>query len=453
MNTLDQLKMQLHNTAAEKTIAVCIDNAPTLMIGVSDLAAALGVAPKVPPLPTVGTIQVNSPSGVNLRSVPSVTGTILRKLAFGERAAMLNTPIVSAETFAWINVRATDGTAGWAVQKYFDRVIDRPGAATGNKIGVQFMGALSSDDIRYAVAMNATVYKAVDNPGALIAAHDAHPDAVYIYRRYAGSEDDPATYVQQHGGAEAAANAWVENMRGLLDQMPFAYFESFNEKTASRDYIDFEIARMNALHNLNRKACVLNAGTATIDDGWWAGDDGTRLALAAVQYNALIGVHGYAQSVLSANYGGSFFGSNGEWVGELFPSFASDIHHDDWTAMRVLRYIDALKAKNIKPRFVLTEFGLDDVATDKAPSEGGNGIYYFRHQKTRGWRSCIDIWRTLGWLKNSESPEAFYIRQLKWANDILSCVDQVVGVTVYTLGTDDPKWADFDVRDVIRGWL
>ena len=450
MDTLSELKKQLENAAAEKTLSVCVDNQPTLMLSVSDMAGALGVAAKSI-RKVVANLQVNTATGLNLRSAPTVLGTILQRLPNGTRVSLLDVAPVQAETYTWLNVITAEGSIGWLVQRYVDRVTGAP-ASTGNKIGVQFMGALSSDDIRYAVAMNASVYKAVDNSGALIAAHAAHPDALYIYRRYAGSEDDPAAYVAQHGGAEAAAQAWIESMRGELDQMPFAYFESFNEKAPSRDYIDFEIARMNELHNLNRKACVLNAGTAAIDDGWWAGDDGVRLGLAAVQHDALIGVHGYAQSVLSANYGGSYFGSNGEWVGELFPAFAADIHHDDWTALRVIRYIDALKTKGIKPKFVLTEFGLDDVATDKAPSEGGNGIYYFRHQKTRGWKSCKDVWSECGWL-NGTSPEAFYIKQLKWANDILSHVDQIVGATIYTLGTDDPKWADFDVRDVIRGWL
>jgi uncharacterized protein YkwD len=78
--------------------------------------------PTATPTPDTHEVYVNSANGLNLRSEPSSTGTVLRTLDPGTRLTAIgaaNPP--DASGIAWQNVRTDDGQSGWvAVQFLID---------------------------------------------------------------------------------------------------------------------------------------------------------------------------------------------------------------------------------------------------------------------------------------------------------------------------------------------
>src|SRR5512143_540423 len=65
------------------------------------------------------TLYVNAENGLNLRSEPSSTATLLRTLATGTQLTAIGTANPpDANGVAWQNVQTTDGQAGWVAAQF-----------------------------------------------------------------------------------------------------------------------------------------------------------------------------------------------------------------------------------------------------------------------------------------------------------------------------------------------
>ena len=81
--------------------------------------AAPTATPTAAPTPATREVYVNSDDGLNLRSDPSSTATLLRTLANGTRLTAIgvaNPP--DAGGVAWQNVRTTEGQSGWVAAQF-----------------------------------------------------------------------------------------------------------------------------------------------------------------------------------------------------------------------------------------------------------------------------------------------------------------------------------------------
>jgi hypothetical protein len=78
--------------------------------------AALG-PPAVPPLDGTGPALRVTEGDVNLRAGPTVDALVLRVLQYGETVQALGDPR-QVDGRSWLNVRTTDGQAGWVVADY-----------------------------------------------------------------------------------------------------------------------------------------------------------------------------------------------------------------------------------------------------------------------------------------------------------------------------------------------
>lgn len=434
--SLTLLRQQLAISSATDTVSARVATNAALSIPAPDLAQALGVVVKPPTY-----LYVNAEDGLRLRSTPN--GTIIGAIGYGEKVQLLSEVFPVVNALEWANIKTSAGVTAFSARKYLQ--VNPPDAVPapppGDKIGLHLMGTLTQDMITRAIAKRATVYKSIENPSALVQIRQAIPGATFVYRRYQDSNQDPSEYIAQSGGLDAAVNRWMADMEGLFQQIPWAAFESFNEPgNAEQAYCDFEELRVQRMAARGLKAVILNVGAGKSDKAMWG--RAAKAVRAAIVANGYVGIHGYAQSLISAAYNGSHW-ENGQWVGPVYPPMLKldDPNPNAWHAFRVERDIADLKALQItQAKFILTEFGLDDMIDPNGyPSEG----------RRRGWKTNEDVWRNRGWL-NGKTATQFYREQLVYANTVLGRLPQVVGATVFSYGDSlDPQWDQFEVQEVV----
>lgn len=416
----------------------------------SDLQTALGI-PVPPAEGNFGTFRVKTDGSASpyLRVRDNPAGTEIGKLYPGDTLTLivskLETAVLNGVTYQWGKIRK--GTlVGWVAWSLAESTATIPTSV--NKVGLHLMGTLSEDNIRKAAAQNATVYKSVDNPEALRRMIAAVPGATFIYRRWEGSDRNPDDYIRENGGVDGAVATWISSMTGLFSQLPAeVYFESFNEQGASANYCAFEAARARALYRMGRRACLLNIATGNTEESTW--QTARDMVQTAIQVGAIIGIHGYSQSMISAAYGGSGW-VNGQWQGALWPSPNRTDGSEPpvaWHSCRFERDFWYLRKMGLgDAKLVITELGLDDMV-----SEAGYPAEWRSIGKPRGWNDGRNevIWRNRNWVNASVSKEQFYRQQLVWQNMIMNREKNLLGAAVFTYGTDSQMWVQFDVRSAL----
>lgn len=285
------------------------------------------------------------------------------------------------------------------------------------------------------------IYKAVDDPGLLMAAHRNNPNAVMIYRHwYPDAEQTARLNNMASGHIDDEVSRWIAENIDFMRLMPYAYHEAYNEVDAPLHYMLFEKRRIERLHDLGFKACIINIACAHSDEAMWKMAVDCGLIQTAVRCGAIIGEHSYAQTIMSANVGGSFWTSEGKWSGgELFP--ANPDPESCHTGLRIL-HSKKILAKLGYPEawLVATELGWDNVAHDKE-----NGVYAPNGNHTEGFHDCIPIWQKMNWIEPGVTALGFAMKQLNWWAKTTGCL----GV-VYTVGNGgNPRWNNFNVSGLL----
>lgn len=280
------------------------------------------------------------------------------------------------------------------------------------------------------------IYKAVDAPDLLAQARRLSPSATLIYRHwYPDNIQTERLHEMATAGVEVAFNRWFAENEGLLRAMPDAYHESYNEVDAPDQYIAFEKYRVEQLANRGYKACVINIAAAHSDKAMWERIARLGLFDAAVKHGALIGEHSYAQTIMSANVGASYWRQDGQWSGgELFPDRVDPA--TCLTGLRILHSKQIVQAMGYQGlNWIATEFGWDDMSP---------GVYLPFGIHTSGFNSSRPIWERMGWLAGTNAVD-FAIKQFNWWASTTGCA----GV-VYTIGAGgNPVWEDDNMSGIV----
>lgn len=390
--------------------------------------------------PTSTTMTVNTPI-LHTRISPNIAAPRGKDLTKEEVIQVLpfdlkNKQITGGLSYSWVQIAPDDKSGDgslWCDMDYLVAGDVSPSPVppvvkpTGGGYGPHGLEVGSIPNASY------PIYKSVDNINFLALAHIKNPDAMLIFRIYQYHERSPDTYINESGGVDKAVTRWLQDLTPKLVALPHGtYVESFNEKGHSNLYFEFEALRAKRLMQLGLYACCGNMAVAsyTGSELW------PRVKLQIQQIVAakgVLGIHCYAQTMMSANYSQSYWDESGNWHGELFPTNYDPANA--WTACRVMEDRVILHTLGIDAEIVATELGLDDV--------GGGGIHYPASGKTRGWHECVPVWQAHGWLDGTTAPE-FYMKQLAWWCQITGMMG-----CVYTYSTaGDKNWDSFNVQDV-----
>jgi len=109
--------------------------------------------------------------------------------------------------------------------------------------------------------------------------------------------------------------------------------------------------------------------------------------------------------------------------------------------MRPVDDLRALQSVGLNPTIVITEWGCDD------NYDGGkNGVFLPFGIRTRGWRSCGQIWDRMGWTQG-RTHEQFMLDAAKWYCQITG-----FDILIYAHG-DMTRWNEipnvFDTRGLL----
>lgn len=411
-------------------------------------------------LPVGPAYVISSGDQLNVRMSPNITAQSIGKLKALTPVMVLVDDPIKVGNFTWYHIMS-DALTGWVAGEYLDTGITpivvpplpqpkptpSPIFDWKQHVGLHLMGSLDLIPNGYGL-YKGMGYDGQDQVGHLQKLHQDNPNATIIHRDYTAHNQwvNPEKFIIDNGGIQNAVQTWITNQQHYLDALPFAYHESFNESGMSDVYLAFEAERVRQLHARGYKACVLNVAGGTVDTPDWQRAKTSGLLQVLSETGSIIGVHCYGQSIMPSSTSGSYWNKDGDWRGEMFPTLISrspDGNYDAWLTLRILRYVEDVKKLSFPNiRFCATELGLDDCV------QPGNGVYYPREGKQNGWKSCVLTWRRLGWL-NGATPEVFYKKQLEWWSTIVSNYPQIIGGTVFTYGTDDATWNNFDTRSVL----
>jgi hypothetical protein len=300
-----------------------------------------------------------------------------------------------------------------------------------------------------------TVIKVIENMGLLNDLHQRSPQTTLIARAWKVG-DDFTRFVNSQGTTDPVilARHWFNFMLPLLQQAPFAYWESFNEMSnwsLMGAYGQFEAERQRILNNEGFQACIGNFAVGTpeiVGDGdlWPAFYPALE---AAHRYGNILGLHEYGGLYMSTWYGPNTSDviRSGNW--DKYPR----VYSDGWLFGRYRK----VWTKHIMPhdwtgiKIALTEFGLDNVATADVD-------FLLRKLGLSGpvgsWTTCQKVWRTLEGADGSNGP-LNYVKNLIWADNQLQKDPFVIGATVFTWGVshDEALWKDFDIQGPAADYL
>ena len=366
----------------------------------------------------------------NFRRLPYVPkpadniDTVIRLLPVGTPLTVAETVEHAESGYTFIHANV-DSVWGWVSKSHLS-FRDAPTSPRVSGWGLHMMNGAS-------LTGPYNVYKAVEEARWIIEAHRRYPDAMCIYRKWYSQGDQEARLQEAAtAGFEAAYQRWYNDNAWVIANCPYAYFEGFNEIGSSDLYLAFEKYRTERLAAIGIKACVLNIATGNTDKAMWRRAE--SLVATTIRLGAIIGVHCYAEGVITANCNSSYWKADGSWSGgELFPSV---LYPDTcFTAFRILQDKANLAAQGQSAaQLVATELFLDDV------SFPGNGVYHPLGIKVRGWHDCVQVWERMGWLRGTD-PVSFVRKQLDYWQRMTGCL----GV-VFTSGTSgDPNWRSFEV--------
>lgn len=243
-----------------------------------------------------------------------------------------------------------------------------------------------------------------------------------------------------------AAAYWVEAYRQAMEEVPGVYWESFNEMSNFAwmpQYGLFEAERVRLMHEEGFLACIGNfsVGNPPIrpdtNDPW---EHFYPALEAADKYGALLGLHEYGGLYMDMFYGpnqrDSMLAGNHSLMpltyaeGWLFGRYRkvwnTHIQPNGWTRIRI----------------VLTELGIDRVATDVTDTLVGYIV--------GPWTQCQRYWA-----EHDHRPDGatFYAEQLKWADFQMQRDSYVAGATIFCNGAQSDVWRQWDVRGEVSRQL
>jgi murein DD-endopeptidase MepM/ murein hydrolase activator NlpD len=276
------------------------------------------------------------------------------------------------------------------------------------------------------------VMKVISSMGLLNVLHDALPDTIFIARDWNAGDN----FVNFIGSDDPynAAQRWFQSMKSSIEQAPFAYWESFNEMsdwTRMEDYGRFEAARQWIMADYGYRCCIGNFAVGTPELYLWP-EFYSALEVCHATHN-ILGLHEYGGIWMDTWYGSNTTEAIISGNREEFPTK----YYEGWLVGRYRKvWNEHIKPNNwTNVRIALTECGLDNVATDVQQWAAGRMV--------GSWTSCKDVWE-----KHDDvtDPEAYYAHQLTWLDYVMQEDDYMVGGTIFTWGTLDDFWTNYDIE-------
>jgi hypothetical protein len=224
----------------------------------------------------------------------------------------------------------------------------------------------------------------------------------------------------------SAAQHWMSQMRPLMAQAPFAYWESFDDLTdwsKLRAFGEFEAERQRLMAAEGFKACIGNfaAGTPEIETSGDRWADFYPALEVANQLGNILGLHEYSGLYMDLWYGPNQ--SQAIRSGQRVP-FPAD-YAEGWLFARYRK----VWRLHLKPngwtnvRIALTELGLGRAGEIDADFLAG--------EMTRAWTSCVGTWQRRD--GRTDAPQ-FYVEQLQWCDGQMQRDAYLIGGAIYTWG-------------------
>jgi hypothetical protein len=286
---------------------------------------------------------------------------------------------------------------------------------------------------RQMIDAGARIVKLVDDFG-LAPELASKPGLTLIGRVYAS---DPRTAESQRGeNPETAARRFVDSQKDKYTRNPtIKLWEGHNEPVwGSREdmewYAKFEIARLKILADMGLRgviACFATGNPGDIELWRWF----VPAVQAAKQMNGVLGLHEYSSPWVW-------------WMSGKFQLNPNDDAGDEgWTTLRyrkVMRHYLKPEGCDDVP-IAITEFGLDRVSPVPQGASTGNW------RTDAGWwpqwdgsRDPIDYWR-----KGGRDGEIYYAEQMIWYDKEIRKDANVLGATIFTLGSTNQAWDDYNI--------
>lgn len=293
----------------------------------------------------------------------------------------------------------------------------------------------SADGARKLIDAGCRIVKMVDDFG-LAPELAAKPGVTLIGRVYA-SNPRTAEEQQKSGEApEAAARRFIDAQKEKYRLNPaIKIWEGHNEPVWNSPdemkwYAAFDVARLKILADMGLRgviACFATGNPGDIELWKWY----LPAVEAAKQHNGILGLHEYSSP----------------WVwwmsGKYQMNPNEDAGDEGWTTLRYRKVMH----KYLKPaglddvQIAITEFGLDRVGPVPQGASSGNwrtdAGWWPNHD---GKRDPIDYWRNGG-----RDAERYYAEQMIWYDGEIRKDPNVLGATIFTLGSFGPPWSEYDI--------
>ena len=275
--------------------------------------------------------------------------------------------------------------------------------------------------------------------GVLRQLHDAIGEGtIYIARNF-GYPDDFPSFIRGTT-PQLAAERWVRDQEATILQAPFAYWEGFNEManwSLMPQYGEFETERQRLLAIRGIHACIGNFSTGSppiapdTDDPWEHFYPALEMAH---RFQNILGLHEYGGYILSLAYGNNQRESMLQHRYNVFP--------DEWALGWLFGRYRRVWKTHIEPngwtgiRIAITELGLD-MALPDITAALNDGV------PTTAWPTCGKAWARN---ENRPDTEQCYYEQLGWADKQMSRDPYMVGATIFTWGSSEGRWREYDVN-------
>ncbi len=286
---------------------------------------------------------------------------------------------------------------------------------------------------REMIDAGARIVKLVDDFG-LAPELASKPGVTLIGRVYA---HDPRTAESQRGeNPEDAARRFIDSQKEKYRLNPAVkLWEGHNEPVwGSREdmewYARFEIARLKLLAEMGLRgviACFATGNPGDIDLWRWF----VPAVQAAKQMNGVLGLHEYSSP----------------WVWWMSGKFQlnpkEDAGNEGWTTLRYRKvmhnYLQPEGCDDVS--IAITEFGLDRVGP--VPQGASSGNWRTNASWWSSWdgsRDPIDYWRA-----QERNAEIYYAEQMIWYDKEIRNDPNVLGATIFTLGSTNTAWDDYNI--------
>jgi len=245
-----------------------------------------------------------------------------------------------------------------------------------------------------------------------------------IGRKFMGDYD---AQLQKNSGKTPleAVQQFIGDQKETYQMNPHVkYWEGHNEPVWSNAeemawYAQFEIERMRLMAGMELKCVIGNFATGSPDLSLWPAF--LPALKAAKKYGAILGLHEYSCP----------------WMWWMTGKHQLDPNADEgdegWTTLRYRKiYRQYLIPNGLGDvPLAITECGIDPMVGPQPPNSPGGA------------------WKDLGgfWSQHDNEPDKadYYFRQLVWYDKELQKDDYVIGATIFTWGSYNKPWSDFDV--------